>query len=447
METQAPTLYHCRKCGKESAIKEAYTSVRVKWNNVEEFVCFECATKQQARSLFSSFLMLFILGLVLNIFTSTSWLGKFYLYLSLGLVLSIPLVVLHEVAHLLVARIVGLRVFAIHLGTGKIIYSVRFLGLRWVLRQIPISGVTIVAGPLIPRYRLRKFLTYLAGPGLHLVLLFISLGLLSGQLFAPVTNLIQTLAQAGFWINLLMLVGNLYPHKIATSAGVAGTDGWAMLHVFRLSPAELEAQQAIYFVLEANEAIEQGQKEAARPWVEKGQELYPNNPLIVNLAGFVYSHLAEYQRARSAFLQTLESDPPPSAGLKYLAMNNIAFVDLMLEDPALLPEADAYSEQAYQNFSWEPLIVGTRGAVLVTLGKPDEGIELLKKAMAGSFDPTSKAMDACLIVRGEIQRGNNAEAKKYLEAARQLDPNCLLLERVTGEFNQFFSGNAAPEKG
>ncbi len=370
-----------------------------------------------------------------------------YLLFCLGLVLSPPLIVLHEAAHLLVARMVGFRVFAIHLGAGKIIHTARFLSLRWFLRQLPISGATIVGGLWMPQYRLRKFLIYLAGPGLHLVLMLVSLGILSGQLFAQRTSALHLLAQAGFWINLLLLLGNLYPHKVATGLGVAGTDGWAMIHIFRVSPAELDKQLALYYVLEAVDAIDVGQKQTARQWIEKGLVLYPTDPFIINGAGFVYSHLSEYQQARSAFVSVLESDPPPNEGLKNIALNNIAFADIMLEDSALLPEADAYSEQAYKNLPWETLIGGTRGAVLVALGKTDEGIGLLKKAMAGSFDPTSKAMDACLIARGEIQRGNSAEAKKYLEAARQLDPKCNLLERITGEFEQITQRDPVPEKG
>ena len=65
-----------------------------------------------------------------------------------GLVLMIPLILLHELAHALVAHLLGQRVFAIHLGAGNVTFTTRFLGMRWYLRQFLVSGMTIVAALL-----------------------------------------------------------------------------------------------------------------------------------------------------------------------------------------------------------------------------------------------------------------------------------------------------------
>jgi tetratricopeptide (TPR) repeat protein len=176
--------------------------------------------------------------------------------------------------------------------------------------------------------------------------------------------------------------------------------------------------------------VDRGDSQAAREWAQRGLALYPQQPMMINALGFAYSHLREYDKARAAFLQVLECAEKPSESVKFLALNNIAFADLMLEDPALLAQADEYSELAYKNCPWEPAITGTRGGVLVALGKVATGLDLLKKAMALNPDRQGKALEACLIAQGEMKRGNFMEGKKYLSAAMDLDPECELLERT-----------------
>jgi hypothetical protein len=111
-------------------------------------------------------------------------------------------------------------------------------------------------------------------------------------------------------------------------------------------------------------------------------------------------------------------------------MNNVAYANLALDDPALLPEADIFSEQASQTMSWEPAILGTRGGVLVALDRVDEGLELLKSVLQKNPDKSGKAIDACLLAWGEWKRGNQQKSDSYLALARDLDPNSYLLKQI-----------------
>ena len=433
IETKTSESYRCRKCGLESTVKEAFIIPKGSSGKADKALCFECVNKQRANSLLIQLLIVFVLGLFLSFISPGSSLGRFYLLLCASFLLLIPLIILHELAHAIVSRLLGFRVYGIHLGAGKVIFSTRFLGLRWYLRPIPLGGATLVAGPEVPFYRGRKFLIHMAGPGVH-ALLALLLVIVLPEMQAD--SLAYLIIQLSLWSNIFLLVVNLFPRKIATSVGIAGTDGWAMLHIFRKKPEELRKGYAQYYEMEVVDAVDRGDKQLAAQRAHEGLALYPQELNLINAAGYVYLHLGEFKKARAAFVQILASENGLTEGIKYIAMNNVAYANIMLEDPALIPEADEYSALAYKNFAWEPLIGGTRGAVLVSMGQIDEGIELLKNAMARSFDRRAKAADACLVARGEMKRGNSIEAKKYLDAARQLDPECLLLERVSREVEQ-----------
>jgi len=112
----------------------------------------------------------------------------------------------------------------------------------------------------------------------------------------------------------------------------------------------------------------------------------------------------------------------------FLLLENIAYTNILINRVDLLQEAAIYSAEAYQNAPWEPAIIGTRGAVLVELGQLDEGIMLLKVAMAKHSSAQGKAANACHAAIGESRRGNVSESQHYFHIARSLDPQCYLLE-------------------
>jgi predicted Zn-dependent protease len=105
-------------------------------------------------------------------------------------------------------------------------------------------------------------------------------------------------------------------------------------------------------------------------------------------------------------------------------------------DPELLPEADAYSKEAYSAAPWVPSITGTRGTVLVEMGQIEAGVKLLKEAFEKASSSRSKAENACHLAIANARMGNRDQADKYLKLAQQLDSQCRLIERVQTEFQK-----------
>jgi hypothetical protein len=115
-------------------------------------------------------------------------------------------------------------------------------------------------------------------------------------------------------------------------------------------------------------------------------------------------------------------------GVRYARLNNIAYVDALIGDPQLLPEADAYSREAYEAAPWLSYIVGTRGTVLVAMGQLEAGIKLLKESFETGRTPRSKAENACHLAMAYFRTGDRVQADNYLKLARQLDSGCRFIE-------------------
>ncbi len=115
---------------------------------------------------------------------------------------------------------------------------------------------------------------------------------------------------------------------------------------------------------------------------------------------------------------------------RVLMLNNIAWSDLILDDPTLLEEADKNSLLAWERAS-HPSFNGTPGLVLVKLGRLNEGIRLLRYALRHNTALADRAANACSLAIAEAARGDQTTAHEYLALARDLDPaNPLLPQAV-----------------
>ncbi len=441
METApAPVVYKCDRCGCESTIKEAFLVKKKSAFQPGSTLCFECAIKKQSSPFVHTkiiwVLFAFAIGLTILADVQT---GLVELAVVAGLLLfGYPLTVLHELSHILVARLLGLRVFSVHLGTGQMIYTTRRFGFRWYLHKNPIGGATFIAGPPMPFFNARQFFSGLAGPAFHAILIALMAWLLStGKVQTP--DWLYALVITLLLINGVFLLFSLIPTKAAVAIGIAGTDGYRMLQILR-GKGLPEAFPAYYF-LAAYDAIGVGDLAAARRWYDAGHVHYPDSPILLTMECFLLSREEEYARARELCLHQIESSQNLTELQKYTAYHNIAYYNLMLEDPSLLPQADEFSALSYKNMSWDPSVMSTRGQTLLALGKVEEGILMLKNALKRSWDHMNKAFTSALLAQAEFRRGRASEAEKYFRAAVKLDPHCVLIKKLKIEM-----GQAIPEK-
>ncbi len=82
---------------------------------------------------------------------------------------------------------------------------------------------------------------------------------------------------------------------------------------------------------------------------------------------------------------------------------------------------------------WSVYFRGTRGRVLVELGRIQEGLPLLHQALKANLEKDGRALNACYLGIAAARRGDLAVSKSYFALARKLDRDCILLEREAVE--------------
>jgi tetratricopeptide (TPR) repeat protein len=425
----------CDRCGLESEVREAFTTRKQWWGLVTKTYCPSCWEKQYLREQFSSIVWI-VAGLVLfdAITFQQGWVKIVSDVLIFGL-MSIPLIGGHELAHVAAGRLLGIRVFGVTIGYGRVLFAGRRFGISWEYRLWPLGGGTVMAGPPQKGGRWRLAGAVLAGPSLHGLILLAAFALeiflliLQGWFNVNAVILIH-LTVLFFACNLIHLFSNLLPLKAATPSGQTGTDGWQLLHLAFLKPEDQEIQDQSYYVMESLDALRRNEPDAVLDWVERGLIRYPQQPALRNTLGAAWIEKKKYSEAREVFLSLLSSDEAKRPLFKYLLYNNIAYADLLLQNPDLLPEAEKYSAEAYRQIRWFPEIIGTRGLALLEQGRWEEGIQLLREALGKSKNPRSRAANACHLAVAETRSGRKEEGRRYFDLARKIDPKCYLLEQT-----------------
>ncbi len=433
----------CDHCGAESSLEDCFFKVPKSFSRKKRTLCPVC--NQQQQHVFHKRLFLFNLGIgLLSFATTLGWpeieLGQVMFNLFLFQLFAALSILPHELGHAWMARLLGMKVFRILLGSGPILRTFRLFGFECELRSLPTGGLVIAGHPDIPGMRLKEFAFITAGLLANAFLIAAIWPLLDVPLLWSVQQLKESWQPTlvFFYANVVVLASNLWPRNIGTDLGALPSDGRRLFKISLLSRQDRELAHATYFRLEAAHCYEQGRLGAARDWVREGLTTYPDSYELSIWDEFTSLVAGDYQSARTRYIKLLEICKE-NAGPRALALNCIAYADVLIGNPELLTEADSYSHEAMKAHGWHPDIRGTRGAVLVALGDFDEGLPMLHESLAMATTVDDKAQNACLIAEAEFRRGNRDTARQYLKQAQDFSATCSLLSRV-----ELLLGDASP---
>jgi len=337
----------------------------------------------------------------------------------------------HELGHAWAAKALGWRVFKLHVGLGRTLFTRKIFGFETEFKTIPMLGLAFATPRNKQYFRIKRFGFILAGPLTNLVLAMPWLFLIPASQIVDLNWLEQGIAPGRdfFYANLVVLLLNLLPFNVTTPYGKLPSDGKALWQCLFLKGESTDRAHASWYVMEGATAHQKSQYAEARDCFAKGLEIYPGNLLLVDWLGIVLFDLREFAQARSCFLRLLEHPELNAAG-RAIILNNIAYADVLIGDAHLLAEADRYSQEAMKNFGWMAPVKGTRGCVLLELGQIEPAITLLLEAMKENDLASSKSLNACSLAIAEARRGKPTEGRKFIEEARRLNHACFLLARA-----------------
>lgn len=357
------------------------------------------------------------------------WFLTRWFLLNLFLILALAL---HELGHAIGGWLAGLRVFSVIFGRGRTVLKFRLFGTVVVFNWLVDNAVTRWTPINAEWFRTKRFVIIIAGPAVNAAMMGTILWFWRTSVHKSGFLGLPHLARFCFVANLLAFAVTLWPWK-SKKFGRA-SDGMQLIKTFSKTKKDVDRLLADRFAFEATMRRDECKDpEGALKWCNEGLALFPCHSLLLNMRAALFLDVQDYRRARESFLQLL-SDQTKPCERRYSILSNIAYADAMIGDRPLLPEADAYSKEAYAALPWDSSIVGTRGIVLVEIRKYEEGIALLKESFEAHQVPRHKALNACSLAIAHSKLGNNNQAREYLNLARQHDPRCSLLERAEAEF-------------
>jgi hypothetical protein len=364
----------------------------------------------------------------------------FTAWLVVNAVLIVPLmlvaVVGHETAHVLAAVAVGMKPYRVAIGAGRTIFEWRAGGVRIDVHALLFGGLTFVGTDERRWLRLRWWIVFAAGPlsSLLLALLARHLMVLAVGVNTDCAELTHTFAPATvFWYaTILTLAGSIVPMRLKASVGELRTDAWMLLTLPFCDEARLADCRATGHIAEAIEDMHELRWDDALACCDRAAAVAADSYAVSICRGTVLMGKGDFGRGRDETMALL-SRTPPLPFHRLVALNNIAWADLLLAKPDLLGEADKYSAEAIKAHPQSSAFQGTRALLLIQTGRIDEGIKLGLQAFRTNLETRNRAANACSLAIGFARKGKRDEAGDWIETARELDPQCLLLPRAVEE--------------
>ncbi len=283
--------------------------------------------------------------------------------------------VAHEAGHLLCALIGSIPIDRVVIGSGPILKRGRIGGLPVELRQLLVGGLVMPA----PFAKIRRFwlAVFFIGGVLGNIAVIGVVAWLDAAGAAP--TVLQNIGGPLVFTQIFLVVTNLIPYRTSIDGVPAFSDGLQLLSLLFGRIRKPPLTSPAWF-------------DRAERWTD--------------------------DTVRRDIWQTLgrklkQGDLSPAE--ETLVLDFLVTDGLIFADPVLLPELDAWSLRALQLDPQAITLVGSRGAVLVEIGRYQEGKSLLETVVfADGAAPFDLFMSRIFLARAEHALGNVAVAREFL---------------------------------
>lgn len=399
-------MRRCASCGSPVPDRRDLHKVRRRGRTAR--VCPTCARRgTESQAVHRTLVLVAGAGLLVAVLAALdplrSW--TYFALIPLMVLAALALhVVLHEAAHALIARAVGMAVPQVRLGNGPLLLRLRVRGTTIELRGFH-SGVTFLEPEGVRWLQSRLALVTAAGPVANL-----SLAAVAFWVIAPLSGgaeLFRThLYLAGAFLGAL----NLAPFRFTSAGGLVHSDGWSLLTL-------LGSRHAT-----SDQVVAAGRLQAAeRQHLEGGQVaiagdasavLDSEDPQTLGMEGTRRIFTRELDEAITLLRRA--SELPQEEGQLGLTLNNLAWALVLAQPPDWLDEADRASARAIGIHPWQEATMNTRGCVLVHLGEHAEARDLLRRAIDADASASDRVVQHRHLLEAEHGLGNLFGARSSL---------------------------------
>ena len=299
----------------------------------------------------------------------------------------VPLLVIHELGHALMAKALGWHVREIVIGFGRTIWQRQIGETRLVVKLAPMEGYVLPVPSDRDRMRMKSALIYAAGPGAELLILAAAIAALGWDTVFNDADEISLVALESLAVVILVGAGfNLLPFR--TDGAVS--DGLGIVSSPFMSDQEIELRLMTYETREIGRLLDAGETQRAVALSKAIGNRFPGNPWLKQLEINALSEGGQTDAARE--LIKAELGKVSESGMfrkEFLKMQ--AQTELDAREPDYLT-LDLAIQKALAINANAPDLIAIKGASLIRRGKYEDGGNMLAHAWRSNDGSADDAM-------------------------------------------------------
>ena len=337
----------------------------------------------------------------------------------------VPMLVVHELGHALMARALGWHVREIVIGFGRTIWQRHIGETRLIVKLAPMEGYVLPVPSDGGRLRMKSALIYAAGPGAELLILAVAVTSLGWSTVFNDADTISLVALQSLAVVILVGAGfNLLPFR--TDGAVS--DGLGIISSPFMSDEEIELRLTTSETRELGRLLDDGNTRQAVALSRLIGSRFPGNPWLRQLEIMALSADGRTGDARERIRAELAGADDSSAMRKEL-LRMQAQIELDAHDPDYLT-LDLAIQQAMAIDANAPVFNAIKGASLVRRGKYTDGGDMLAHAWRSNDGSADDAMMlAWLAVAARGVRNEDA-LRHFLESFEAINRSKPLRHRL-----------------
>ncbi len=314
----------------------------------------------------------------------------------------------HELGHLVCAKLVGLSPHLMKVGGGFIFTRKNFFGAQLELGILPGDGLICVTYPdtgwsKFDDLKQKLIISIIGGCLANFILLA-----------GSITLLVYTGSPIFLYficVEVLFIISTLVPTDVHLNGMQFPTDGKQIFHIITRDDQRRNKELLAHYREKVIRII-RGQTEP--------QTVFNDDLRILSLlakadAELVYRHFDEAMTILNRLLLTEHTADFERAYI----LDTLASIVINHRQKQHLARADGWSQEAMKLAGYSQTIRGTRGAILIELGKYEEGKQMLFPLTEPDNDPIDIAISNYFLAKAEHRLGNSEQAWRRLKLAEE----------------------------
>lgn len=421
--SQPAAAVKCDGCRLETSHPELLQTRRKSFRSTKVRLCTACqvdSLKYAQRTNWALFGVPLVLVIIHSVWRGSYDAVWFYLRLITAIIVISPIsVLIHELGHVVMAKVMGWYISAVVLGAGRLLWQGRVGDVLLQFRFMQMGGLTWCA----PRagsgwVPLQALMVFAAGPAVNALAAWLGLQVYNLQTDADPGGS-NGITVTGLWIffNLFIAAASLLPYVISVTGVAVGSDGYQMLQALFTPGALRHRYEYARPFLQFAGLRQLGEHERARDVMAEKLRKNPDDVFAVQNMSAAECDVENYQecisqsrRGLEMLTQDFKLDPAimganstlMPAYLEAAFKCNLAYATLRgrTGDSA---EAFSLAKAAYEVVPWDPGVQSTYGYALAVTGAPTEGLAILRANQKKLHDQPQRTRMESLEILKEVE--------------------------------------------